>query len=168
MIATDEFNCVLYAIENHVATITLNRPERRNALNRRAYAELEAAFRHATADSEVRCVIVTGADPAFCSGEDVKEMMTGEIGAHTAPRTPQPTPAAMAALECVDRWLRYRVLVDPQQPGGHVRTPVRGREQVLVGLHRPDRTPPPPRVCKCRRHLKRLDADAVAVERRNQ
>ena len=100
MIATDEFNCVLYAIENHVATITLNRPERRNALNRRAYAELEAAFRHATADSEVRCVIVTGADPAFCSGEDVKEMMTGEIGAHTAPRTPQPTPAAMAALDC--------------------------------------------------------------------
>ena len=100
MIAIDEFNCVLYAIADHVATITLNRPERRNALNRRAYAELEAAFRHATADGEVRCVIVTGADPAFCSGEDVKEMMTGEVGAHTAPRAPQPTPAAMAALEC--------------------------------------------------------------------
>ena len=101
-IAASDFTCVLYAVEDHIARITLNRPERRNALNPRAYAEIEAAFLHAGADDDVRCVVVTGADPAFCSGEDVKEMMTGE-----APRTPRPerpkpqaTPAAMAALEC--------------------------------------------------------------------
>jgi enoyl-CoA hydratase/carnithine racemase len=99
-----DFQAVLYAVADHVCTVTLNRPDRRNALNPRAYAEIEAAFRAADADDDVRCVIVTGADPAFCSGEDVKEMMTGE--ARPAATTPQaqtgrpPTPAAMAALEC--------------------------------------------------------------------
>jgi enoyl-CoA hydratase/carnithine racemase len=96
-----EFTTVLYDVQDHVATMTLNRPERRNALNPRAYAEIEAAFLAATADEAVRVVIVTGADPSFCSGEDVKEMMTGEARpASESPRTPRPTPAAMAALEC--------------------------------------------------------------------
>lgn len=99
-----DFIHVLYSVHEHVATVTLNRPERRNALNRRAYDELEWAFRVATADPEVRCVIVTGSDPAFCSGEDVKEMMTGEqhdasVARLTSVR-PEPTPAAVAALEC--------------------------------------------------------------------
>ncbi len=103
MIAITELNCLLYEVEGHVATITLNRPERRNALNRRAYDEIEAAFYHASRDPEVRCVVVTGADPAFCSGEDVKEMMTGE--ASTTPARPTqvrfaPTPAAMAVINC--------------------------------------------------------------------
>jgi enoyl-CoA hydratase/carnithine racemase len=100
-IATSEFQCLLYDVRDHVATITLNRPERRNALNPRAYAEIEAAFHAAGAEDDVRVVIVTGADPAFCSGEDVKEMMTGEARpADAAPREPRPTPAAMAALDC--------------------------------------------------------------------
>ncbi|HEY5338264.1 MAG TPA: enoyl-CoA hydratase-related protein [Rhizomicrobium sp.] len=103
-LTTSDFQCVRYEIHDHVATITLNRPERRNALNPRAYAEIEAAFRAATEDNDVRCVIVTGADPAFCSGEDVKEMMTGERREAAAPKPPvvrrAPTPAAMAALEC--------------------------------------------------------------------
>ena len=103
-IAPAEFECVRYALENHVAVIELNRPHRRNALNRRAYDELEAAFRVADSDPEVRCIVVTGADPAFCSGEDVKEMMTvdkprTDISAKVHVRHP-PTPAAMAALEC--------------------------------------------------------------------
>lgn len=98
-ITTEEFQCVLYAVRDHVATITLNRPERRNALNPRAYAEVEAAFHAASADDDVRVVIVTGTDPAFCSGEDVREMMTGEARP-AGPRKAQPTPAAMAALDC--------------------------------------------------------------------
>jgi enoyl-CoA hydratase/carnithine racemase len=100
-IAPKDFNCLRYAMEGGIALVTLNRPERRNALNPRAYAEVEAAFRTATADDAVRCVVVTGADPAFCSGEDVKEMMTGEKR-EPRPATfkPQATPAAMAALEC--------------------------------------------------------------------
>lgn len=101
-IPTEAFTCVLYAVTDRVARISLNRPERRNALNRRAYDEIEAAFRHASADPDVRCVVVTGADPAFCSGEDVKEMMTGD--ASPAPprsrETYEATPAAMAAMDC--------------------------------------------------------------------
>ncbi|MBS0412214.1 MAG: enoyl-CoA hydratase/isomerase family protein [Proteobacteria bacterium] len=101
-IAPADFTCVLYEVKDHVARITINRPERRNALNPRAYAEIEAAFRHADADPEARCVVVTGADPAFCSGEDVKEMMTGEARAAPAQRRIrfEPTPAAMAVIEC--------------------------------------------------------------------
>jgi enoyl-CoA hydratase/carnithine racemase len=96
----DAFQTVLYELSGNVLRITLNRPERRNALNRLAYAEIEAAFRAASADPGVRCVVVTGADPAFCSGEDVKEMMTGEPRASTERVEPKPTPAAMAALDC--------------------------------------------------------------------
>jgi enoyl-CoA hydratase/carnithine racemase len=102
LIPPPEFTCTLYQVKDHICRITLNRPERRNALNPRAYAEIESAFRHANDDIDVRCVIVTGADPSFCSGEDVKEMMTGE--ARPEPATPrvkfEPTPAAMAVIEC--------------------------------------------------------------------
>jgi enoyl-CoA hydratase/carnithine racemase len=102
LIPVEAFTCTLYQVKNYICRITLNRPERRNALNPRAYAEIEAAFRHASADPSIRCVIVTGADPSFCSGEDVKEMMTGE--ARPAPATLrvkfEPTPAAMAVIEC--------------------------------------------------------------------
>ncbi|HEY8949392.1 MAG TPA: enoyl-CoA hydratase-related protein [Rhizomicrobium sp.] len=100
-IAPKDFSCLLYTVKDGIAVATLNRPDRRNALNPRAYAEVEAAFRAATADDAVRCLIVTGADPAFCSGEDVKEMMTGEKREpSTTPAAPRATPAAMAALEC--------------------------------------------------------------------
>lgn len=100
-IEVSEFSTLLYEVADHVCRITLNRPERRNALNHRAYAEIEAAFRHADGDPDIRCVVVTGADPAFCSGEDIKEMMTGERR-EPAPRrvTFEPTPAAMAAIDC--------------------------------------------------------------------
>jgi enoyl-CoA hydratase/carnithine racemase len=102
-IAPADFTCVLYQVKNHICRITLNRPERRNALNRQAYAELESAFRHANADVDVRCVIVTGADPSFCSGDDVREIMVGEAAARreATPRVKfEPTPAAMAVIEC--------------------------------------------------------------------
>jgi enoyl-CoA hydratase/carnithine racemase len=95
----EEFTTVRYEARGHVARITLDRPERRNALNPRAYGEIESAFRAAARDEDIRCVVVTGADPAFCSGEDVKEMMTGEARPERSTRR-EPTPAAMAALEC--------------------------------------------------------------------
>jgi enoyl-CoA hydratase/carnithine racemase len=99
---TAGFEAVLVSLESHVATITLNRPERRNALSYRAYDELETAFRVASEDAEVRCVIVTGADPAFCSGDDVAEIMAGPkpVSAAPTPKAFQATPAAIAALEC--------------------------------------------------------------------
>lgn len=93
-----------YELSDHVAIVTLKRPEVRNALNARAYADLEAVFRHIQSDSEVRAVIVTGADPAFCSGEDVKQMMTGPAREQSQARLtsvrPRLTPAAAAVLDC--------------------------------------------------------------------
>ncbi|MDP1631073.1 MAG: enoyl-CoA hydratase-related protein [Caulobacter sp.] len=94
---------VTYAVADHIATITLNRPAQRNALNWDAYDRLEKALRRAVTDVDVRCVIVTGADPAFCSGDDVREIMAGPkaVSADTTPVVRhRPTPAAMAALEC--------------------------------------------------------------------
>ncbi|RSV18256.1 enoyl-CoA hydratase [Sphingomonas sp. ABOLG] len=95
---------VTYDVADHIATITLNRPARRNALNWDAYAKLEAAFRRAVSDEDARCVIVTGADPAFCSGDDVGEIMAGPDAFAKRKAPPivryQPTPAAIAALEC--------------------------------------------------------------------
>ena len=97
-----DFVHVRYTVEDHIATIVLDRPERRNALNYRAYDELESAFRIASADTDVRCAIVTGSDPAFCSGDDVREIMAGPTSVTRAERraSPKPTPAAQAALAC--------------------------------------------------------------------
>ena len=98
---TDE--TVTYEVADNIATITLNRPAQRNALNWDAYDRLEKALRRAVTDVDARCVIVTGADPAFCSGDDVREIMAGPkaVSADTTPVVRhRPTPAAMAALEC--------------------------------------------------------------------
>jgi enoyl-CoA hydratase/carnithine racemase len=99
-----EFVHLTYEVCDHVATVTLKRPEVRNALNARAYAELEAAFRCVQADSDIRVVVLTGADPAFCSGEDVKQMMTGPAREQGQARLtsvrPRLTPTAAAIYEC--------------------------------------------------------------------
>ena len=93
-----------YEVNDYVATITLDRPEVKNALNRELYARLEQAFRDAHRDPDVRCVILTGAGSAFCSGDDVKEIMLAPGAETPATRqrepAPRPTPAAMAVLEC--------------------------------------------------------------------
>jgi enoyl-CoA hydratase/carnithine racemase len=101
-IRPEDFTHTKFECREHVATIVLNRPERRNALNYRAYDELESSFRFCSDNPDIRCVVVTGADPSFCSGDDVREIMSGPNAASTRPRSqaPRPTPAAMAALEC--------------------------------------------------------------------
>ena len=93
-----------YDLTGNILTITLNRPEVMNALNRQMYGELEDAFRSAHRDPEVRCVILTAAGRAFCSGDDVRQIMLGEQRDESTARLrdvrPRPTPAAMAVLEC--------------------------------------------------------------------
>src|SRR6202020_3244292 len=56
-----------------VRILTMNRPEARNALSSKLIGNLYAALREADDDESVRAVVLTGADPAFCAGVDLKE-----------------------------------------------------------------------------------------------
>jgi enoyl-CoA hydratase/carnithine racemase len=62
---------ILYDVKDHILTITLNRPDRLNALTPIMRKELIDAFDRADADDRVRAVIVTGAGRAFCAGADL-------------------------------------------------------------------------------------------------
>jgi methylglutaconyl-CoA hydratase len=64
----------LYEPHPPAAIITLNRPDKRNALNRGLIAALTDAFRRAATDAEARCVILTGAGSVFCAGMDLAEL----------------------------------------------------------------------------------------------
>ena len=68
------YKCLLYAIEDRIATLTLNRPERLNALGDTLRDDLCDAFIKSAADPEVRVIVLTGAGRGFCSGGDVKSM----------------------------------------------------------------------------------------------
>lgn len=63
---------VLYEKKGHVAYVTLNRPEVRNALHSYAYVEMRSCWRDIGLDPNVYVAIVTGTGPAFCAGRDVK------------------------------------------------------------------------------------------------
>lgn len=77
MITLEEFTDITYAIDDGVAIITINRPDRYNALRGRTVDELIYAFRYAWTNDAVGAVVLTGAGPkAFCSGGDVKERAT--------------------------------------------------------------------------------------------
>jgi enoyl-CoA hydratase/carnithine racemase len=67
------FTTIEYAVTEGVITITLNRPEARNALNRPMCEELIAATLAAAADDSARLVLVRGSGPVFCAGADLKE-----------------------------------------------------------------------------------------------
>ena len=87
-----------YTLTNHVATITLDRPQVMNALNRELYARLEEAFHQAHRDPDVRAVILTGEGKAFCSGDDVREIMLADGAQAPSPaNVAQPPPAVDVA-----------------------------------------------------------------------
>ena len=69
---------VLYSRSDNVAIITLNRPERLNAINGELLRELNQLLKAAGEDTETASVILTGAGRAFCSGEDLKETSAGK------------------------------------------------------------------------------------------
>jgi enoyl-CoA hydratase/carnithine racemase len=62
-----------YGTDGPVRVLTMNRPEARNALSRKLIEALYTALREADDDPAVRAVVLTGADPAFCAGVDLKE-----------------------------------------------------------------------------------------------
>jgi enoyl-CoA hydratase/carnithine racemase len=67
-------NNLLFNVADRIATITLNRPERKNAFTLAMVDEWTAALRSAARDPEVRAVVVTGAGDAFCSGVDLSAL----------------------------------------------------------------------------------------------
>jgi enoyl-CoA hydratase/carnithine racemase len=68
---------VLFAVEDRVATITLNRPERKNAMNQQLKDELRECWKRVKADPDIWAAIITGAGDAFSSGADVESLATG-------------------------------------------------------------------------------------------
>ncbi|HKX92035.1 MAG TPA: enoyl-CoA hydratase family protein [Sphingomicrobium sp.] len=104
----------LWAFDGGVATITLNRPERKNPLTFESYAELRDTFRELAHTPEVKAVVITGAGGNFCSGGDVHEIigpltrmdegglldftrMTGDL-VRAMRACPQPIVAAVAGV----------------------------------------------------------------------
>lgn len=65
---------VLYEVRDATAFVTLNRPEKRNALNDELIAELKAALRRADHNDSIRCIVLQGAGADFCSGADLSTL----------------------------------------------------------------------------------------------
>ncbi len=91
-------NDLLYSVEDSIATITFNRPERMNALTHELEAELHRAFDKADADRAVRVIILTGAGRAFCAGYD--QAQTGKSG------TRHSDPKGKTHAEFIEYWQR--------------------------------------------------------------
>ena len=89
---------IIYSVEESIATITLNRPERMNALTHELEAELHRTFDQADADRDVRVIILTGAGRAFCAGYD--QGQTGKSG------TRHSDPKGKTIAEFIEYWQR--------------------------------------------------------------
>src|SRR6185437_3190924 len=81
----------------------LNRPEVMNALNHRAYAELQDAVERAGREPDVRVVLITGAGRAFCSGDDVRQLMLDEGEQQRRQQAPPARPVITPAAEAILR-----------------------------------------------------------------
>ncbi|EHP37530.1 enoyl-CoA hydratase, partial [Cupriavidus basilensis OR16] len=69
-----EFTTLTVTTAQHVATVTLNRPDVRNAFNETVIAELTGAFRALGSEPTVRAIVLAGNGPAFCAGADLNWM----------------------------------------------------------------------------------------------
>lgn len=67
------YESLTWEVEDHVATVTLNRPEKKNAMTWTMFNEIRDVFDRASGDDGVRCLVVTGAGGAFCSGADLTD-----------------------------------------------------------------------------------------------
>ena len=67
------YKTIIYSQKENILTLTLNRPDVYNAFNEEMLSELNEAFKKAEEDESIRCVILTGAGKAFCSGQDLKD-----------------------------------------------------------------------------------------------
>jgi enoyl-CoA hydratase len=80
MVRMPDFRTLSYAVRDGKAYLTLNRPERLNAIDDTMPGEIRAAVEAANADDDVRVIVVAGAGRAFCSGYDLKQFAEGDVG----------------------------------------------------------------------------------------
>jgi len=73
------YNTVLFAVENGVATLTFNRPDRLNALNAEMFSETAQVFDRVSKSPEIRALILTGQGRAFIAGADIKELSESDV-----------------------------------------------------------------------------------------
>ena len=72
-------NSILLKIENHIAYITLNRPEVFNSFNREMALSLQNVLDNCEQNDDVRAIVLTGNGKAFCAGQDLKEVTSPEL-----------------------------------------------------------------------------------------
>jgi 2-(1,2-epoxy-1,2-dihydrophenyl)acetyl-CoA isomerase len=93
---------VLLEAEGAVATVTINRPQARNALTAEAKVALLERLRECSADDRIRAVVLTGAGPAFCSGQDLREhaelLQSGQPALETVRRHYNPMVLTIATM----------------------------------------------------------------------
>ncbi len=83
---------VLVEVTNGVATVTLNRPERRNAISSGLLAALRSALAGLDERADVHAIVLTGADPAFCSGLDLSELAGAQNALAASAAAGRPVP----------------------------------------------------------------------------
>ena len=110
MLETSAYRFLLLEIEDGIARVTLNRPEKRNALSREVMRELIAAFDEIGADRTLRVVVLRGLGPAFSAGHDLREMLARTVDVYretfdvcvalmeTIQRVPQPVIAQVDGI----------------------------------------------------------------------
>jgi len=84
------FSTLLYDVRDAKAYLTLNRPDRLNAINDEMPGEIRAAVEAANSDDDVRVIVVQGAGRAFCAGYDLKEFAEGQLAGNTRWRQTKP------------------------------------------------------------------------------
>ena len=75
---------IISEINGNVLSLTLNRPEKKNALTRAMYADLSAALETAAADDGIRCVVIAASGADFCAGNDIGDFVQG-VAEFTSP-----------------------------------------------------------------------------------
>ena len=134
-------NDVLHVeIEGPVATVWLNRPEVRNALNALLIGGLREAMTSLDANPDVAAIVLTGADPAFCAGLDLHDLAEGTLGGGGCAADPGRDGHAgrrCGQRRCGHRWTRTRAGVRPSdrvRTGGVRRHPRPCRDLAGVGI----------------------------------
>jgi len=135
---------ILYEVQGPMALITINRPEKHNAISLATLEELQAAVRVAAVDDEVRVITITGAgERAFASGSDLDEVLHRDLRKALEPivqgladqleRTPKPTIAAVNGI-CMGGGLEVALGCDLRiaSPNARFATP-EGRLGIIPG-----------------------------------